>query len=65
MWIAREVEKEVEVPIVMIGGLRSFELIEEVIQRKECDFVSLWRPFIREPKIINDWGPTAGKMHLV
>jgi len=52
---AREVKKHVEVPVMMVGGLRTFELMEEVIQKGEADFVSLCRPLIREPHIINEW----------
>jgi len=51
----RAAKKEVDVPVMMIGGLRTLELMEEVVQKRECDFVSLCRPFIREPKIVNDW----------
>jgi 2,4-dienoyl-CoA reductase-like NADH-dependent reductase (Old Yellow Enzyme family) len=51
----REVKKRVQVPVMMVGGLRTFELMEEVIQTGEADFVSLCRPLIREPRIINEW----------
>ncbi|MBU1740692.1 MAG: NADH:flavin oxidoreductase, partial [Proteobacteria bacterium] len=52
---AREVKARVEVPVMMVGGLRSFELMEEVVARGEADFVSLSRPLIREPGLINEW----------
>jgi 2,4-dienoyl-CoA reductase-like NADH-dependent reductase (Old Yellow Enzyme family) len=45
----------VDVPVMMVGGLRTFELMEEVIQKGEADFISLSRPLIREPGIINEW----------
>jgi 2,4-dienoyl-CoA reductase-like NADH-dependent reductase (Old Yellow Enzyme family) len=51
----REIKSEVMVPVMMVGGLRTFELMEEVIQNGEADFVSLSRPFIREPGLVNDW----------
>ncbi len=40
---------------MMVGGLRTFELMEEVVQKGEADFISMSRPFIREPGIINVW----------
>jgi len=49
------VKKCVNVPVVMVGGLRTFELMEEIVQKEETDFVSLCRPLIREPGIINEW----------
>jgi 2,4-dienoyl-CoA reductase-like NADH-dependent reductase (Old Yellow Enzyme family) len=51
----REIKQQVRVPVMMVGGLRSFDLMEQVIQNKEADFVSLCRPLIREPGIINAW----------
>ena len=51
----KEVKKRVKVPVMMVGGLRTFELMEEVIQKGEADFVSLCRPLIREPHIIDEW----------
>jgi 2,4-dienoyl-CoA reductase-like NADH-dependent reductase (Old Yellow Enzyme family) len=51
----RDIKKEVDIPVMMVGGLRTFQLMEEIIQKKECDFISLCRPLIREPSIINAW----------
>lgn len=53
-WCA-EIKKEVNVPIMMVGGLRSLGLMEEIIQNNEADLISLSRPLIREPNLINDW----------
>jgi len=33
-------------------GLRAFELIEEIVQNREADFVSLSRPLIKEHSVI-------------
>jgi 2,4-dienoyl-CoA reductase-like NADH-dependent reductase (Old Yellow Enzyme family) len=51
----REINKEVDVPVILVGGLRTFKLMEEIVQNDESDFVSLSRPFIREPDILNKW----------
>ena len=51
----RQIKNQVEVPVLMVGGLRTFTLMEEIIQDEEADFISLSRPLIREPNIINDW----------
>ena len=51
----RKIKKLVNVPVIMVGGLRTYELMEEVVRNKECDSISMCRPFIREPKIVNDW----------
>jgi 2,4-dienoyl-CoA reductase-like NADH-dependent reductase (Old Yellow Enzyme family) len=51
----REIKGEVGVPVMMVGGLRSLEVMEEVIRNGEADFVSLSRPFIKEPGLISGW----------
>ena len=57
----RNIKSQVNVPIMMVGGLRTFELMEEIIQNDEADFISLCRPLIREPGIINAW--KGGERH--
>ena len=51
----KTIKDHVEVPVMMVGGLRSFELMEEIVQKNEADFVSLCRPFIRQPSIVYEW----------
>jgi 2,4-dienoyl-CoA reductase-like NADH-dependent reductase (Old Yellow Enzyme family) len=47
--------------VTMQGGLRTPSLMEEIIENGEADFVSMCRPYIREPGIVNRWlnGDTA------
>jgi len=54
LW-SREIKPVVDVPVMLAGGLRSFELMEEIVQAGDADFVALSRPLIREPHLINDW----------
>jgi 2,4-dienoyl-CoA reductase-like NADH-dependent reductase (Old Yellow Enzyme family) len=46
-----EVRKEVDIPAILIGGIRSFRNMDEVFNRG-IDMVSLSRPFICEPDLI-------------
>jgi 2,4-dienoyl-CoA reductase-like NADH-dependent reductase (Old Yellow Enzyme family) len=50
-----EIKKKVDIPIMLVGGLRTFDLMEEIVRNKEADFVSLSRPLIRNPNLINEW----------
>jgi 2,4-dienoyl-CoA reductase-like NADH-dependent reductase (Old Yellow Enzyme family) len=52
---ARETKAKVDVPVIMVGGLRSPGLMEEVLQQGEADMVSLCRPLIRQPGLIGGW----------
>ena len=51
----RDIRRSVTVPVMMVGGLRTLDLMEQVIRNQEADFISLCRPLIREPGIINEW----------
>jgi 2,4-dienoyl-CoA reductase-like NADH-dependent reductase (Old Yellow Enzyme family) len=51
----KEIRHLVKVPVMMVGGLRSYDVMEEVIRKGEADFVSLCRPLIKEPGLINKW----------
>ena len=53
--LCRCVKAVADVPVIMVGGLRSFELMEEIVMNNEADFISLCRPLIREPDLINKW----------
>ena len=48
-------------PIVLVGGLRSIDKINQYLNETGIEYVSLSRPLIREPNLINRWqqGDTA------
>jgi len=48
-------KKRLDIPIILVGGIRSYETAEVLIERDICDFVALCRPFISEPGIVNRW----------
>lgn len=47
-----EIKELVGIPVMMVGGLRSPEVMETVLRNREADLVSLCRPLIREPGLI-------------
>jgi 2,4-dienoyl-CoA reductase-like NADH-dependent reductase (Old Yellow Enzyme family) len=49
---ARRIREAVSVPVILVGGLRSVERMEEAISEGVADLVSMSRPFIREPDIV-------------
>ncbi len=52
---AKEVRKAVSVPVILVGGMRSFDIMEKLVRENYTDAISMCRPFIREPGIINRW----------
>ncbi len=47
--------KNIDVPLVLVGGNRSFRIAERLIDEGVADYISMSRPFIREPDLINRW----------
>ncbi|NIA05082.1 MAG: NADH:flavin oxidoreductase [Proteobacteria bacterium] len=52
---ARKVKNKIDVPLILVGGLRSFAVAEKLIVDGVADYISMSRPFIREPDLINRW----------
>ena len=50
-----ETKHETNKPVMMVGGIRSFHIAEEIVDKKKADFVSLCRALIRQPDLINQW----------
>jgi 2,4-dienoyl-CoA reductase-like NADH-dependent reductase (Old Yellow Enzyme family) len=64
---AYRVKQAVSCPVMVVGGMRSLELVEGIIRREEADFVALSRPLIREPHLPRRWQDRAGEpahLHL-
>lgn len=41
-----------KIPLMLVGGLRSVEHMEEILVSNDADFISMSRPFIREPNLV-------------
>ena len=52
---AAELKSKVALPVIMVGGLRSYAMAEDIIANSEADLISMSRPFIREPDLIKRW----------
>jgi 2,4-dienoyl-CoA reductase-like NADH-dependent reductase (Old Yellow Enzyme family) len=50
---AKAIKRSVGIPILLVGGLRSRKVMQNVIDEGVCDMISMSRPFIREPDLIN------------
>lgn len=51
----RAFRKELSVPLILVGGNRSFEMSEQLVAEGAADFIAMSRPFIREPHLIARW----------
>ena len=48
-------KKRISVPLILVGGIRSLETAERIIEEGRADYISMSRPFIREPGLVNRW----------
>jgi len=53
--MAATVERAVNVPVMAVGGIRSLETADSILESGDADFVSMCRPFIREPDLVDRW----------
>lgn len=58
---AREYKERINVPLLLVGGIRSYPVAGQLVSGNLADYISLCRPFIREPQLVNRWrsGDTA------
>jgi 2,4-dienoyl-CoA reductase-like NADH-dependent reductase (Old Yellow Enzyme family) len=59
--LAKNIKKAVHCPLMVVGGFRSYEIADKTINEDAMDYISMSRPFIREPDLANRWkrGDTA------
>jgi 2,4-dienoyl-CoA reductase-like NADH-dependent reductase (Old Yellow Enzyme family) len=50
---ARALRARVGLPIILVGGVRTTDMMEELVASGDADFLALSRPFIREPDLPN------------
>ena len=52
---ARVFKKRVRIPLILVGGIRTLGTASKIVEEGLADFVSLSRPLMREPGLINRW----------
>jgi 2,4-dienoyl-CoA reductase-like NADH-dependent reductase (Old Yellow Enzyme family) len=48
-------KETVRLPLILVGGIRSFTLAEKLVTEGYADYISMSRPLIREPGLIKRW----------
>ena len=52
---ATRLAASVDAPVVLVGGLRSLETVNEILARTRIEYIAFSRPLIRESNLINRW----------
>lgn len=53
--LAERIKGVVTCPVMVVGGLKSFEIADGIVRRSEADYVSFSRALIREPDLPRRW----------
>jgi len=53
--LARRIKSAVNCPVMVVGGFRSYEVIEKALNEDNIDYIALGRPLIREAALANRW----------
>ena len=49
---AEAIREATRVPVILVGGMRSPRLMEQLLREEKVDFVAMARPFLREPHFV-------------
>ncbi|MBP2628421.1 MAG: NADH:flavin oxidoreductase [Firmicutes bacterium] len=52
---AAELAKEINVPVIVVGGNRNFESLTGILQETPIEYIALSRPLICESDLMNRW----------
>lgn len=48
-------KQSISIPVICVGGIRSYEFISQMIEEGSADYASLCRPLIQEPGLPERW----------
>ena len=52
---AKKFKDKMAVPLILPGGIRSYTVALELIEKGITDYISMSRPLIREPGLVSRW----------
>ena len=52
---AKAFKESVDLPLIIVGGIRTLATAQKIIDDRVADYVSMCRPFIREPDLVKRW----------
>lgn len=45
----------IRVPLILVGGIRLYDVAKQLVEDGVTDYIALCRPLIREPDLVNHW----------
>ncbi len=49
---ARAAKAALRIPVILVGGIRSTEVMDDILGSGDADFLAMSRPFVREPELV-------------
>ncbi len=53
--MAKQIKNVVTCPVMVVGGMRSYEIADKAVAENGLDYISMARPLIRETAFTNSW----------
>lgn len=50
---AQAAKATLRIPVILVGGIRSTEVMDNILGAGDADFLAMSRPFVREPDLVN------------
>lgn len=58
---AKEIAGSIDVPVILVGGNRSMDVMEGILNSSSIEYMALSRPLLSEPDLVNKW--SADRSH--
>lgn len=52
---ATRYKEKIRTPLILVGGIRSYDVAEKLVTEGTADYIALCRPLISEPGLVNRW----------
>jgi 2,4-dienoyl-CoA reductase-like NADH-dependent reductase (Old Yellow Enzyme family) len=52
---AKVFKTALRIPLILVGGIRSIQVAEKLLREGIADYISMSRPFVREPALVKRW----------
>lgn len=52
---AKEIADCIDVPVILVGGNRTMDTMEDILNTSKIEYMALSRPLLSEPDLVNKW----------
>lgn len=52
---AKDIAEQLDIPVILVGGNRSIDHMEDLLNNSKIEYFSMSRPLLSEPDLVNKW----------